>query len=62
MEVRNIKFTYYNKRTGKGPYETTNNGGIVGEYGAYPTIEAMLQSTHPDYCNIRVISYDVVRY
>lgn len=31
MEVRNIKYTYYDKRDGKGPYETTNNGGIVGE-------------------------------
>lgn len=61
MEVRNIKFTYYDKRTGKGPFEATNNGGIVGEYGAYLTVEAMLQSTHPDYYNIRVISYDVVR-
>lgn len=62
MEVRNIKFTYYDKRDSKGPYEATNNSGIVGEYGAYPTVEAMLQSIHPDYCSIRVISYDVVRY
>jgi len=58
MEVRNIKYSYYEKRTGRGPFETTHNGGIVGVYGAYPTVEAMLQSTHPDYCNIRVISYD----
>lgn len=50
MEVRNIKYTYYDKRTGKGPYEATSNGGIVGVYGAYPTVEAMLQAMHPDYC------------
>lgn len=55
------KYTYYDKRGGKGPYETANNGGIVGEYGAYPTVEAMLQSTHPNYCNIRVNCYDVVQ-
>ena len=58
MEVRNIKYSYYEKRTGRGPFETTHNGGIVGVYGAYPTVEAMLQSTHPDDSNIRVISYD----
>lgn len=61
MEVRNIKYSYYDRRTGNGPYETTCMGGIVGEYGAYPTVEGMLQSTHPDYYNIRVISYDVVK-
>ncbi len=48
----------YDKRTSNGPFEATHNGGVVGVYGAYPTVEAMLQSTHPDYCNIRVISYD----
>ena len=58
MEVRNIKYSYYEKRTGRGPFETTHNGGIVGVYGAYPTVEALLQSAHPDYCNIKVISYD----
>ena len=60
MEVRNIKYSYYDRRDGSGPYEATHNGSIVGVYGAYPTVEVMLQSTHPDYCNIRVISYDVV--
>ena len=44
MEVRNIKYSYYEKRTGRGPFETTHNGGIVGVYGAYPTVEALLQS------------------
>jgi len=58
MEVRNIKYSYYDRRTGQGLFESTHNGGVVGEYGAYPTIEAMLQSTHPDYCNIKVISYN----
>ena len=55
MEVKNIRYSYYDNQ---GPFESTHNGGIVGEYGAYPTVEAMLQSSHPDYCNIRIISYD----
>ena len=58
MEVKNIRYSYYDKRTGQGPFESTHDGGIVGEYGAYLTVEAMLQSSHPDYCNIRIISYD----
>jgi hypothetical protein len=32
MEVRNVKYSYYDKRTGQGPFEATHNGGIVGVY------------------------------
>ena len=58
-EYRNIKYTYYDRRNGQGPYSSTHNGYCPSQ-SSYSSIEDMLQKTHPDYCRITVLDYDVV--
>ena len=58
-EYRNIKYTYYDRRNGQGPYSSTHNGYTPSQ-SSYSSIEDMLQKTHPDYCRITVLDYDVV--
>jgi hypothetical protein len=54
-QIKNIKYTYYHY--GQGPYQDTHTG-YFPEQSSYSSVEDMLQKTHPDYTNIRVISYD----
>ncbi len=58
-QIKNIKYTYYDRRNGCGPYQDTHTG-YCPEQSSYSSVEDMLQKTHPDYTNIRVISYDKV--
>ncbi len=58
-EIRNIKYTYYDRRTGNGPYQGTHSGYTPSQ-SSYSSIEDMLQKTHPDYTRIRVTDYDEV--
>ncbi len=55
--IKNIKYTYYHY--GQGPYQDTQTG-YFPEQSSYSSVEDMHQKTHPDYTNIRVISYDTV--
>ena len=54
---KNIKYSYYDSRNGSGPYYDTHMGYNTSQT-SYSSIEDMLQKTHPDWTNIRVISYD----
>lgn len=56
-QIKNIKYTYYHY--GNGQYQDTYMGCCPEQY-SYSSIEDMLQKPHPDYTNIRVISYDMV--
>ena len=58
-EIRNIKYTYYDRRNGSGPYQGSHQGYCVSQ-SSYTSVEDMLQKTHPDYCRIHVISYDEI--
>ncbi len=58
-EIRNIKYTFYDKRTGCGPYQGSHIGYCPSQ-SSYSSIKDMLQKTHPDYTNIQVIDYDEV--
>ena len=58
-EIRNIKYTYYDRRDGSGPYQGTHSGYTPSQT-SFTSIEDLLQKTNPDYCNFHVISYDEV--
>lgn len=55
-EIRNIKYTYYDRRNGSGPYQGSHQGYCVSQ-SSYTSVEDMHLKTHPDFDKYFTIRY-----